>query len=33
MLAATFLRRGLPVCLAQVATLGLLRLIVDIVRW
>ena len=33
MLAATFLRRGLPVCLAQVATVGLLRLIVDIVRW
>lgn len=31
MLATTFLRRGLPVCLAQVATLGLLRLIMELV--
>jgi len=31
MLASTFFRRGLPVCLAQVATIGLLRLVADIV--
>ena len=31
LLASTFFRRGLPVCLAQVATVGLLRLVADIV--
>ena len=31
MLSATFLRRGLPVCLAQIATVGLLRLLFDLI--
>ena len=31
MLSATFLRQGLPVCLAQVAAVGLLRLAIDLI--